>query len=68
MPGHLDFTYWTQKLLVWNQNFFSRDENPNIFPWWKNVSCDLRCENFLRVMKSYTVFRVNERMRKIIIF
>ena len=49
---------------VKSHDFFSCDEKSHDFSCEKCVSCDLTRENFPRVMKNYTIFRVNECMRK----
>ena len=49
---------------VKSHNFFSCDAKSLYFLWEKCVSCDFTRENFPRVMKNYTIFQVNECMRK----
>ena len=49
---------------VKSHDFFSCDEKSHNFSCEKCVSCDFTPKNFPRVMKNYTIFRVNECMRK----
>ena len=47
-----------------SHNFSSCDEKSHNFLREKYVSCDFTRENFPRVMNNYTIFHVNECMRK----
>ena len=49
---------------VKSHDFFSCDEKSHDFLCEKCVPCDFTRENFPRVMKNYTIFRVNECMMK----
>ena len=49
---------------VKSHDFFSCDEKSHDFSCEKCVSCDFTRENFPRVMKNYTIFRVIECMMK----
>ena len=49
---------------VKSHDIFSCDEKSRNFSCEKRVSCDFTRENFLRVRKNYTIFHVNECMRK----
>ena len=49
---------------VKSHNFLSCDEKSHDFSCEKCVSCDFTREKFPRVMKNYTIFHVNECMRK----